>query len=188
MATRKASAKKRAPARRREAPRRRGAPPVPKGFHTVTPSLVFKDCAAVIAFWQRAFGAKELVRMPAPGGRGIWHAEVKIGDSIVFLNDEMPESGPRAITPENPSAAGIWLYVKDCDEIFQRAVEAGATVDMPLQDMFWGDRLGRVVDPFGLGWGIATHVRDVSAKEMRQAAAGAGAAASGNGAGAPASA
>jgi uncharacterized glyoxalase superfamily protein PhnB len=188
MAKRKAAARKRAPARRRAAPRRHRVLPVPKGFHTVTPSLVFKDCAAVIAFWQKAFGAKELVRMPAPDGRGIMHAQVKIGESSVFMNDEMPGTGVRAITPENPSSAGLFLYVKDCDALFQRAVDAGARVAMPLQDMFWGDRFGRVVDPFGLGWGIATHVRDVSAKEMRQAASAAGAASSGNGAGAPASA
>lgn len=185
MAKRKTAAKKRAPARRRAAPRK--PLPVPKGFHTVTPSLVFKDCAAVIDFWKKAFDAKELMRMPAPGGRGIWHAELKIGDSIVFMNDEMPESGVRATTAENPSAAGLMLYVKDCDAAFQRALDAGAKVTMPLQDMFWGDRFGRVVDPFGLGWGIATHVRDLSAKEMQQAAKGAASAASGNGAGAPAS-
>jgi uncharacterized glyoxalase superfamily protein PhnB len=178
MAKRKAAARKRSLARRRAAPRKARTRPVPKGLHTVTPSLVFKDCNAVIAFWERAFGAKELMRMPGPDGRGVMHAHVKIGDSSVFLSDEMPGTGGPAITPENPSSAGLFLYVKDCDAVFQRAVGAGAKVAMPLQDMFWGDRFGRVVDPFGLGWGVATHLRDMTEREMRQAAPGAGAPAS----------
>jgi PhnB protein len=186
MAKRKAAARRRAPVRRRAAPRKARTPAVPKGYHTVTPSLVFKDCGAVIAFWEKAFGAKELMRMPGPGGKGIWHAEVKVGDSIVFLNDEMPAGGIRATTPENPSSTGLFLYVKDCDAVFERAVGAGATVTMPLQDMFWGDRFGRVVDPFGFGWGIATRVRNLSAKEMQQAVARATAAAARDGAGTPA--
>jgi PhnB protein len=175
MAKRKAAARKRAPARRRAAPRKRRTLPVPKGFHTVTPNLVFKDCAPVIEFWKQVFAAKERMRMPGPGGKGIWHAELTVGDSILFMNDEMPGQGTRAITPENPSAADLFLYVKDCDATFQRALDAGAKVVMPLQDMFWGDRFGRVMDPFGLGWGISTHVRDLSPKEMREAAAAAAA-------------
>jgi uncharacterized glyoxalase superfamily protein PhnB len=145
------------------------ARPVPKGHHTVTPNLVLRDCAAAIVFYQRAFGAKELMRMPSPDGERIWHAELKIGDSIVYLGDEMPGASAHAPTSQEPSPMSIQLYVPGCDEFFARAVKAGAKPTRPLEDMFWGDRMGAVVDPFGYQWTIGTHVRDVSRTEMRRA-------------------
>jgi PhnB protein len=182
MARRTTGAKKRARARRvrristprkvRRARRPSRPSPIPVGFHTVTPSLVFRDAAAAIAFYEKAFDAKELSRMPRPDGKGIWHASIRIGDSIVFLADEVP-GGPAAVrapTPEAPATLAMWLYVKDCDAAFERAVAAGGRVVMPLQDMFWGDRYGMVADPFGMAWGLATHVRDVPPEEMARAA------------------
>jgi uncharacterized glyoxalase superfamily protein PhnB len=145
--------------------------PIPKGMHTVTPSLVLRDCAGAIQFYQKAFGAKEVMRMPSPDGEKIWHAELKIGDSIVFLGDEMPGAPARAPTAMEPAAMSIQLYVEDCDAFFARAVKAGAHATMKLDDMFWGDRMGLVTDPFGYQWAIATHQRDVPEKEMRRAIA-----------------
>jgi len=149
---------------------------VPQGHHTVTPNLVFKDAAAAIAFYEKALGAKELMRMPGPDGRGISHAEIRIGDSIVYLNDESSMSSVRAPGP-NPATCSIVLYVPDCDALFQRAVAAGATQQMPVADMFWGDRMGTVTDPFGVTWMIATHVKDLSEAELARAAEAAQAAA-----------
>jgi len=146
--------------------------PIPKGMHTITPSLVLRDCAKAIQFYLRAFEAKEVMRMPSPDGSRIWHAELKIGDSIVFLSDEMPGTTARAPTPMEPAAMSIQLYVEDCDAFFARAVKAGAHATMKLDDMFWGDRMGMVTDPFGYQWAIATHVRDVPEQELRRAIAG----------------
>lgn len=143
--------------------------PIPKGMHTVTPSLVLRDCARAIQFYQRAFDAKELMRMPSPDGQRIWHAELKIGDSIVYLSDEQPGAPARAPTATSPAAMSIQLYVEDCDALFTRAVRAGAQVGMALEDMFWGDRMGLVTDPFGYQWAIATHVRDVPQAELERA-------------------
>lgn len=143
--------------------------PIPKGHHTVTPNLVLRDCAEAIAFYQRAFGAKELMRMPSPDGTRIWHAELQIGDSIVYLGDEMPGNLARAPTAGEPAAMSIQLYVPGCDAFFERAVKAGAKATRPLQDMFWGDRMGTVMDPYGYQWTIGTHVRDVSQRELERA-------------------
>jgi uncharacterized glyoxalase superfamily protein PhnB len=141
-------------------------------MHTVTPSLVFKDSAAAIAFYEKALGAKVLMRMPGSDGKGVMHAEIRIGDSVLYLGDEnLNAPSFRAPTPENPATAAMWLYVKDCDASFERAVSAGAKVAMPLADMFWGDRHGMVTDPFGISWAFATHKRDVSEAEMKKAAA-----------------
>lgn len=143
--------------------------PIPKGMHTVTPSLVLRDCARAIQFYERAFGAKELMRMPSPDGSSIWHAELKIGDSIVYLNDEMPGAPARAPSPMQPAAMSIQLYVEDCDAFFARAIKAGGQSTMKLEDMFWGDRMGMLTDPFGYQWAISTHVRDVPQAEMERA-------------------
>lgn len=143
--------------------------PVPKGMHTVTPSLVLRDCARAITFYQHAFGAKEVRRMTSPDGRAVWHAELRIGDSVVYMNDEMPGSPASAPTPEHPAAMSIQLYVEDCDATFARAVAAGARATMKPDDMFWGDRMGSVVDPYGYTWAIATHQRDVSDEDLRRA-------------------
>ena len=154
----------------RVATRRSGPPGAPAGMHSVTPQLTLRDSARAIDFYKQAFGAQEIMRMPTPDGRGIWHAELRIGDSVVYLSDEMPQ-GPTAAPSQTHKATGVvQLYVPDCDAVFQAAVQAGARVNMPLADMFWGDRYGNVVDPFGQVWGIATHVKDMSPEEMRKGA------------------
>jgi|SRR5262245_25101161 len=137
--------------------------PIPKGYHSVTPALNQADAAQTIDFCKKAFGAKETMRMPGPNGK-VMHAELLIGDSIVMLNDAINEP---------PQPAGLFLYVPDVDKAFAKAVKAGATVLMPVQDMFWGDRFGRVMDPAGNRWGIATHREDVPPKEMKKRAAAA---------------
>lgn len=142
---------------------------IPQGMHTVTPNLVFRGCAEAIDFYQRALGAKEVVRMLAPDGKAVWHAELRVGDSVVFLNDEMPGMGARAPDVEHPAPVGMWLYVPDCDAAYRRAVEAGATGSSEPTDMFWGDRVAHVADPFGYTWSFATHVKDLTAEEMRRA-------------------
>ena len=142
-----------------------GVKRVPDGFHTITPHLVVKGAAAAIDFYKKAFGATELVRMPGPGGK-LMHAEVKIGDSHLFLCDEFPEMGACSPAPGGKTPVTLNLYVEDCDHVFRQAVAAGATVQMPPADMFWGDRYAKVVDPFGHNWSLATHIEDVPPKEM----------------------
>ena len=137
--------------------------PIPTGFHSITPALTQANAAQTIDFCKKAFGAKERMRMPGPGGK-IVHAELQIGDSIIMLNDEMQE-------PAQP--ASLFLYVPDVDKTVAKAVKAGATVLMEPQDMFWGDRFGRVQDPSGNRWGIATHREDVTPREMKKRAAAA---------------
>ncbi len=142
--------------------------PIPDGYHAVTPQLVFNDASKAIAFYQKAFGAKEVSRMLGPAGK-IWHAELQIGDSKFFLADAMPGMGATPPSAEHPSSASLMLYVTDVDATYKKALEAGAKTAMPLEDQFWGDRGGTVVDPFGYPWFIATHVRDLSQDEMRLA-------------------
>ena len=138
---------------------------IPDGMHSVTPHLVCRGAAAAIDFYVRAFGAIERFRLPAPDGR-LMHACVQIGDSLLFLVDEMPEHGALGPQALKGSPVTIHLLVQDADAVFGRAVQAGATVGMPLADQFWGDRYGQVVDPFGHRWSIATHVREVGRDEM----------------------
>jgi uncharacterized glyoxalase superfamily protein PhnB len=138
-------------------------------MHTLTPNLVVRDCAKAIEFYKRALGAQELSRMPAPDGKSIWHAELRIGDSTIFLNDEMPGMGHGAPTAESPVPVTMWLYVPDCDQAFRRAVDAGAKSTMEPADMFWGDRCAGVADPFGYVWSFATHQKDLTDEEMRRA-------------------
>ena len=142
--------------------------PIPQGMCTVTPNLVLRDCAKAIEFYQNALGAQEISRFPAPDGSGIWHAELRIGDSVVFLNDEMPGTPQTAPTAEAPAPVTMWLYVQDCDASFHRAVAAGAKPTMPPADMFWGDRIAAIADPYGYLWSFATHQKDLSAEEMRR--------------------
>ncbi len=146
-----------------------GTSPIPRGMHTITPNLVFRDCAAAIEFYRRALGAQEVTRMPAPDGKGIWHAELRIGDSVVFVNDESPAAGHRAPSPGEPAPVTIWLYVPDCDEAFRRAVDAGARSTMQPEEMFWGDRCAGITDPFGYHWAFATHLKDLSTEEVQRA-------------------
>jgi uncharacterized glyoxalase superfamily protein PhnB len=137
-------------------------------MRTVTPNLILRDCAKAIEFYQRALGAQEISRFPAPDGRGIWHAELRIGDSVVFVNDEMPGMPRTAPTAEAPAPVTMWLYVRDCDAAFHHAVTAGAKPTMPPADMFWGDRVAAIADPYGYLWSFATHQKDLSAEEMRR--------------------
>jgi uncharacterized glyoxalase superfamily protein PhnB len=139
--------------------------PVPDGYHTVTPHLAVRDAAAAIAFYAKAFGAEELFRMPGPGGV-VMHAELRVGDSIVMLGEEAPERG--ALSPQTigGSPVSLMVYLKDVDASFARAAQAGCTIQMPLTDMFWGDRYGKLQDPFGHHWALATHQEDVSPEDM----------------------
>jgi PhnB protein len=145
---------------------------VPDGHHTVSPYLVVDNAAAALEFYTRAFQARELFRMPGPDGR-IMHAELQIGDSIVMLSDEAPEMGARSPKAYNGSPVNVFLYLPDVDATFARATGAGATAQMPPTNMFWGDRFAQVVDPFGHGWQLATHVEDVPPEEMAKRAAAA---------------
>ena len=142
--------------------------PVEDGMHTITPHLVCAGAADAIAFYQRAFGAVEVMRLPGPGGK-LAHASVRIGDSMLMLMDEFPDwdaSGPAAL---GGTPVTIHLSLPDVDSAFERAVEAGAIARMAPADMFWGDRYGVVEDPFGHRWSMATHIRDVSPEEMAAA-------------------
>jgi len=139
-------------------------------MHTVTPHLICAGAADAIEFYKTAFGATELSRMPGPDGK-VMHASIRIGNSVIMLNDEMPDwgtVGPKAL---KGSPVTVHLYVENADEVFDKAVRAGAKVTMPLDDMFWGDRYGKVEDPFGHQWSIGTHMRDVSPEEMEKAMA-----------------
>ncbi|HXM81808.1 MAG TPA: VOC family protein [Burkholderiales bacterium] len=142
--------------------------PVPEGMHSVTPHLVCAGAANAIEFYKKAFGAVELARLPGSQGR-LMHAAIRIGDSTVMLADEMPEWGSLGPKALKGSPVTIHLYVDDADAFVARAVKAGAKVTMPVDDMFWGDRYGKLEDPFGHHWSVGTHVRDVSPEEMQQA-------------------
>jgi uncharacterized glyoxalase superfamily protein PhnB len=139
--------------------------PIPDGYHTVTPHLAVRDAAKAIEFYAKAFGAEELFRMPGPGGV-VMHAEVRIGDSIVMLGEEAPQMGASSPQTIGGSPVSLLIYVKDVDASFARAGKAGCTVEMPPEDMFWGDRYGKLVDPFGHKWALATHKEDVSPEDM----------------------
>jgi len=143
--------------------------PVPEGYHTLSPYLAVEDAKAAIEFYQRAFGAKERVRMDGPDG-SIGHAELEIGDSIVMLSDPFPQSTARPPKELGGTSAGIFVYVDNVDELYKRAIDAGATSAMEPENMFWGDRFGSVLDPFGHSWQIATHVEDVPPEEMEERA------------------
>ena len=147
--------------------------PIPEGYHTATPYLIVRNAARAIEFYKKAFGATELMRMAEPSGR-IGHAEIKIGDSPIMLADEVPEMGFRSPESFGGSPVSILLYVEEVDAVFNQAVAAGAKVQRPVADQFYGDRTGGVTDPFGHIWYIATHKEDVSPEEMRKRAAAAG--------------
>ena len=144
--------------------------PIPDGYHSVTPYLVVDDAAKAIDFYRRAFGAQEIMRMSGPQGK-IGHAELKIGDSMIMLSDEMPQAGTRSAKSLGGSPVGIFLYVTDVDTVYNQAVAAGAKAEMPLADQFWGDRYGKLSDPFGHHWSLATHKEDVAPAEMQKRAA-----------------
>jgi PhnB protein len=139
------------------------AKPVPEGMHTITPQLAIDGCDKAIEWFQKAFGAELTSRAPDPSGKKVWHASMRIGDSTIFVNDVFPEMGGSVQT------ASLWLYSDNVDQAWKRAVDAGAKIAMPLGDMFWGDRLGQVVDPFGNKWNLAQHIKDLTPAEMKQA-------------------
>jgi uncharacterized glyoxalase superfamily protein PhnB len=144
--------------------------PIPEGFHTVTPTLTLKGAADAIEFYKKALGAQELMRMNNPDGT-IGHAEIKIGDSIIFINDEMPMPG----CARSPQTLGgftgtLYLYVEDVDKAFQRALAAGGKETSPVTEMFWGDRHGSFVDPFGHAWNLSTRTRNLSQQEVEAGA------------------
>ncbi len=140
---------------------------IPKGYHTATPYLIIKGAAEAIEFYKKAFGAKEMVRMPGPGG-SVMHAEIMIGDSPIMLADENPDMGTRGPKALGGTPVSMCLYVKDVDSLAAQAVAAGAIVERPVTDQFYGDRSGTFGDPFGHVWTIATHKEDVSPAEMHK--------------------
>jgi PhnB protein len=139
--------------------------PVPEGYHTVSPYLIVRDAAGALDFYKKALDAQERSRMEAPGD-GIMHAEFQVGDSVLMIADEAPERGYNAPPAEGGPAFGFMVYVPDVDASFNKAVQAGASVVSPVEDQFYGDRVGSVRDPFGYSWTFATHVEDVSLEEM----------------------
>jgi PhnB protein len=147
----------------------RAAKPIPDGYRSITPYLVVRGAADALEFYKRAFGAKEIMRMAAPGGR-IGHAEIEIGGSRIMLTDEFPEMGARA--PQSPGATPvmIYLYVDDVDQTVKAALAAGAKTGRPVEDQFYGDRSGSLTDPFGHLWWVATHKEDVPIDEIRRRA------------------
>ena len=139
---------------------------IPDGYHTITPNITVRDAANALEFYQKAFGAEEVMRMPGPGGK-IMHAEIRIGDSRLMIADEMPEMGNKGPKALDGSPVSFYVYVNNVDAAWKRAVGAGAKELMPLENMFWGDRTGRLEDPYGHIWVLAQHVKDLSPAEMK---------------------
>ena len=141
---------------------------IPQGYHTVTPSLVVAGAAKALDFYKKALGAEERSRFPAPDG-SIMHAEIKIGDSIIMLGDEMPEHGARGPKAIGGTPVSFFIYKDNVDAAWKQALNAGGKEVMPLVDQFWGDRAGCFEDPFGHHWWLAQHVKDMTPEELRQA-------------------
>lgn len=146
------------------------AKPIPEGFSTITPYLIVRNAEAAIDFYKKAFGAQEISRQPGPDGKTILHATIKIGDSVLMLNDECPDWGCRGPESLGGTPVSIHLYVTDVDASFQQAIDAGAAVTMQVNDTFWGDRFGKLKDPFGHEWSIATHTEDLTPQQISQRA------------------
>jgi PhnB protein len=163
----KSAAKAKASPRRKAPARTRRVEAIPKAYGAVTPFLVVRGGNAAIDFYVRAFGAKERSRMPGPGGK-VMHAELKFGDRMLMLADEFPEMGSKSPQTLGGSGSSLLLYVKDTDAAYRRALEAGAQSIQAPEDQFWGDRYARIADPFGHLWQLATHVEDVTPKEMKR--------------------
>lgn len=137
--------------------------PIPAGYHTITPHLSVANAAEAIEFYKAAFGAEEVDRALDPSGTKIWHASLRIGNSMIFVNDVFPGMGDPL-----PSKSSMWLYVPDVDASFERAIKSGATARMPPNDTFWGDRMGVLSDPYGQNWTIATRVKNMTPDEINQ--------------------
>ena len=146
---------------------------IPDGYRTVTPYITVKGAAQALDFYKRAFGAQGGECMTGPDGHSVMHAEIRIGDSFVMLSDEFPQMGSRSPQTLGGTTGSIFLYVPDVDAAFKRAIDAGAKAIMPPTDMFWGDRFGKLVDPFGHEWAIATHKEDLSSEEIQKRGAAA---------------
>jgi len=145
--------------------------PIPEGFNSVSAHLSVDDAAKALEFYKAAFGAEEICRMPGPDGHGVMHAEIRIGNSTVMLADEMPNmEGPKSPKTLKGTTMAIHLYVEDVDAVYDQAVRAGATATMPAMDTFWGDRYGKVQDPFGHVWGIATRMKNLTPEAIGQGA------------------
>jgi PhnB protein len=142
---------------------------IPEGYATATPYLVIKGAAEAIEFYKRALGATELMRFPMPDGK-VAHAEIQIGNSRIMIGDENPEKGYHGTQGPGASGAGIMLYLENVDDVFNRALGAGAKALEPVKDQFYGDRSGTLIDPFGHWWTLATHVEDVAPEEMQRRA------------------
>jgi PhnB protein len=146
---------------------------IPDGFSTVTPYLYFQGAAKAIDFYKNVFGATELMRMPGPDGK-IMHAEIKIGDSRIMLGEENPQMGTLSPKSTEGSPLLLYVYAPDVDAVVEKAVKAGAKLDQPVKNQFYGDRAGSVTDPFGYKWFVATHVEDVAPEELKKRAAAMG--------------
>lgn len=160
MANRKARSKKKTSAK---------VSPIPKGYHSLTPAIVVKNCADALEFYKKAFSAKERGRHYLPNGKTIMHAELKIGDSVLMLSDEMPQMQCLSPPSVGGASSSLYVYVKNVDKLFDQAVRAGATATMPVMDAFWGDRMGALTDPFGHMWSLATRKRNLTPKQMEKA-------------------
>jgi PhnB protein len=136
---------------------------VPDGMHTITPQLTIDGCDKAIEWYKKAFGAELIARAPDPSGKKVWHAMMRIGSSMFFVNDTFPEMGGSA------STASLWIYTDGVDQAWKRAVDAGGKVMMPMADMFWGDRMGTLSDPFGNRWNLSQHMKDLTPAEMQKA-------------------
>ena len=145
-------------------------PAIPEGFHSVSPMIMFKDARQAIEFYKRAYGAVERYAMPGPDGKGVMHAEIRIGDSIMMLGEEHPDEPCKSAETMQGSPVSFYLYLENVDQAFKRALEAGAALRMPVQEMFWGDRVGTLQDPFGYLWSLATHVKDPTPQELQKGA------------------
>ncbi|WP_347251351.1 VOC family protein [Legionella sp.] len=145
---------------------------IPEGFHTITPALTFKDSKQAIEFYQKAFNAKPMTVFPHPSGKGIMHATLKVGNSIIMMGDEMNggENCSKSVETLGSSPIGFFMYVSDVDAAFKQAVAAGGQAMMPVTEMFWGDRVGQIKDPFGYSWMIATHTQDLTPNEITRRA------------------
>ena len=144
--------------------------PIPDRFHSVTPYLIVPNSVAAIEFYTKAFGAVLVCRMPGPDGESTMHAEISIGDSMLMLTDENPQWNMKSPLTLGGCTTSLHLYVEDADAVFSQAVAAGCQVLAPLADLFWGDRFGKLADPFGHQWSIATHIEDVSPEDMAERA------------------
>ena len=166
-ASRKPAARKAPVKARKAAPKKRVVKPIPPGYHVITAYLCIDGAAAAIDFYKKVFGAKERLRMDAPGGK-VGHAEITIGDSCLMLADEFAEMNFFGPKKSGNTSVNMHLYMKDVDAVVQRAVVAGARVVRPIEDKFYGDRTGTIEDPFGHIWHIATHTEDLTPAEMKR--------------------